>query len=151
MPDPINRPESLLIADVEEMTQSQTSIFIKLYMTEELHRDYGIVEEDLPAAYRIMEKRIGQHPTARVTTGCKLCCASLCNSPAKAVMWAYTLCRIAEETELPVTITELAHRFPHGFPTEEAYRTTWDAQKNPGAPLGNLLDCPTTWRPETDA
>jgi len=149
MSDPIMRPPSLLGSETEEMTRKQTEIFLRLYMIEELHKDIDMKENEIPFTYKVMEARIGQHPTAKITTCCKLAVASICDTPAKAVMWAYTLCRIAEYEELPVvTLTKLANHFPHGFPTEESYKKVWDAQKNPESPLGNLLDTPIVWNPE---
>jgi hypothetical protein len=73
----------------------------------------------------------------------------LSNSPGDAVMWAYTLFLLAQHNNA-VTLDDLIMGpFAEGFPTDEAKARIWDAQKKPGAPLGNLLDAKETWELET--
>jgi hypothetical protein len=66
---------------------------------------------------------------------------------AKGVMWAYTICAIAEKRGLShITLEEMTFAFPNAFPIEEEYRQCWEAQKKSGAPLANAMDMPENWK-----
>lgn len=71
--------------------------------------------------------------------------ASLCDTPARVVLWAHHV--VTSTRRMPVgaalTMTDLAHDFPDGFPTEAGYGRIWDAQKGLG---GNRLDMVDAWR-----
>ena len=68
-------------------------------------------------------------------------------NPGNAVMWAYTVHRIAETTDFKETVdlTVLTQFFPSGFPTESTMEIAWDDQKGGDAIGGNLLDISETW------
>jgi len=73
-------------------------------------------------------------------------CASLCNNPAKVVMWCYTLHVMTARLGRPATLLDYAtDYFPHGVPTEDAYQELWSEQKHPDAPLGNAFDVMIAW------
>ena len=71
-------------------------------------------------------------------------------SPGNAVIWAYTLCDIAEkEGDEPINLTTLTKYFPNGYPTEDTKRKCWEGQKRtPDMGKGitdNKMDSPEYW------
>jgi hypothetical protein len=73
--------------------------------------------------------------------------AILAHNPGQAVQWAYTVAYRTHELGRPYTMADWTLDFPDGPPDEPALLRLWDAQKAPGAPLGNLLDAAETWIP----
>lgn len=104
--------------------------------------DKELVNKSL--AYQILRSRL-EAVESPVELAPSMLVASICRSPGEAVMWAFTLNKIACETGKPVDLAALVQRFPHGLPSEKAYSDTWDAQKEPGAPLGNAIDRMDEW------
>jgi hypothetical protein len=80
-------------------------------------------------------------------------CASLCNTPGRVVLWAYTLARMAS-LQSPVTFEPDSwtdwNAFGNGVPTDEGYAQAWEFQKGQTHGLvdihaGNLLDLEDCW------
>jgi hypothetical protein len=73
-----------------------------------------------------------------------VCCAALCDNPAKLVMWAYQIALIAKELGRNVTFEDLfVHgSFAMGVPSQDSYKKAWESQKQ-GA--NNSLDTLEPW------
>jgi len=112
-------------------------------------RGEGLEEPD-HFCFQVMSKRL-QASGQKVQLPTMLFLASLCQTPGDAVMWAYTLCDIAERLNVEfVGLHELTQMFPDGFPTDTARLACWDAQKDSNAPIGNAMDDMTSWRLRND-
>ena len=144
----------LLDCKTRPMTNDESMAFLNLIMME-----MGIQEGKTPAdivtkmdadlegcmPYQILKRRLeafkqSLSPTLDVGVLPMVLCSSLCESPGKAVLWAYTLNEIFAKTGQPVTIRNFVDHFPMGFPTEEAYKKCWDAQKCVRGENGNTTD-----------
>lgn len=77
---------------------------------------------------------------------------SLCNNPAKAVLWAFSLFCMQRMSKLErVTLDEIADEyFPNGFPNELEFQRIWTAQKQPAdiarGITGNAIDNFDNWQ-----
>jgi len=103
------------------------------------------LEESL--GYQIFTKRLEAAGT-EVTLPLAMFLVSLCDSPGKVVLWAYTVQVIKVSREIegrPVKMEDLAEVFPWGFPTEKGYEEAWEEQKKDGAPHGNMVDDFRNW------
>lgn len=84
--------------------------------------------------YQILKKRLDVfkakfNPGLDVGIAAQVFCAMVSENPAVAVMWAWTLNELWCRTGRQVTLDELTQHFPWGFPTKEAKRGVWEAQK----------------------
>lgn len=161
----INRLPSLVKVpkhEREPMTEKQSEIFTSLYMmrdhetmvpAKQLEVELNkIFEEAFVKSFvlQVMIRRLVLTPSnLRYSPLAVAFCATLCNTPGLAVMWAYTL---FDETNRfqEVTMDRLADLFPMGFPTGNGYRNIWDAQKGmfqtPPVKIDNLLDTSEAWQ-----
>lgn len=105
--------------------------------------------------YQIIEARLAQtgRPAGQVANSfVRTLCTVLSESrPGTAVLWAYTLKQIRDETGAPVTLESFTDPmyFGYGVPTEDFYHEVWLSQK--GFTLGhddvdNWLDTAEPWR-----
>jgi hypothetical protein len=103
----------------------------------------------LPFGLAVLVQRLGL-TQGKYSPAAVMLAAQLSVSPGESVMWAYTLFLLAQQNNNIVTLDDLIMGpFADGFPTDKAKARIWDAQKKPGAPLGNLLDAKETWELET--
>lgn len=83
------------------------------------------------------------------TIAVRLYILTLCENPAQAVLWAFTMAKMAEKNKFQqVTMEQLAESFPDGVPIELEYRRLWDLQKRENPPRGgmdNWLDYAEVW------
>ena len=120
--------------------------------------------------FMILDKRLQAYSryADRIPVQTRILCAFLCKSPGEAVMWAWTLHRMAADLEqaeqedklgLPyglVNIHRWVQAFPMGAPDDDGYAGVWDQQKCLPAPDAgsmspdNLLDYPQLWKGEFD-
>lgn len=146
-------PESLR----RPMTPEESAMFFKMTMTPDFIATPDGIEEALGEqgmaifAIAVMIKRLQNvKPLSNYSLNAILFVTSLCDSPGKVVMWAYTL---AEETRKGgvCNMSALVDLFPHGFPTDAGYSQIWDAQKLSREERGdgwndNWLDTQAAWQ-----
>jgi hypothetical protein len=65
-------------------------------------------------------------------------------SPGIAVLWAYTIFRLAQKHGDKLSWDDFIYAFPNGFPTERSMQQAWEDQKGEGG--FNLLDQAETWK-----
>ena len=117
----------------EEMNSIESQLFIKCTMLE-LSKSKVKIEDDVMT---LINNRLKQY-NIEATIPLIMFLSTLCDTPAKAVMWAYTLFKMYDNKI--IDIKHFAAEFMDGIPTDEGYREMWENQKNVDAPLGNLLD-----------
>jgi hypothetical protein len=71
--------------------------------------------------------------------------SSLCDRPATALLWAYTLHRLAERSGLNYEFAMFLDDFSAGYPCMESMRLAWDSQKDQSS-CKNYLDQLEYWR-----
>ena len=132
---------------ISRMTEDQTEVMMRLLTAEMQGIPLGdeMIEDDRGS--QIIKLRL-KNTDVECSTSCILFCSYLCDTPGKAVMWAYTLFKLYEYWKEEVTLSKLAESFPWGFPTDDSQRECWDSQK--GYKLGikdvdNALDRPESW------
>jgi len=111
------------------------------------------ISKECGAVGQIFEKRLSwpacqSQQCAFVSVPCALMVLTLAGgSPGKIVMWAYTINRMYQRKRDLITMDDLAHYFPWGFPTEQQEHTLWDAQKGcrHGRKCDNMVDQIDTW------
>lgn len=123
------------------LSRRAVEIFLKLKLSEDRNFREFIPEVFNHPILQIMESRLNRAGGGAMDEVLILV-ASLegMNSPAKAVMWAYTLYALWEHHQKPVDLTILSNNFPNGFPTEEQYNESWNRQKRPTDTVDNALD-----------
>jgi hypothetical protein len=138
---------------VAPMSKEDSEIFIRLTLMEQ---EQGSGENDGPPdmlkvlsedfACKVVKGRLG---LAKVTVSpYAMMWVSIMSkgSPGNAVLWAYTLCHMAEKAnKTHVVFGDMAYAFPFGFPIEDSMRECWEAQKQAGAPLSNAMDATENW------
>jgi hypothetical protein len=140
------------MSDRSPMTQEQSMMFMNLTMMDM----NDIIPEE-------MQRLVNESPICRIadasmkgagvsaTVTVMLWMSVISNgSPGNAVLWAYTLCHIAEkEGDKTVTWDHLVRHFPTGFPTETTLRKCWDGQKRRAdfakGLSDNKMDSPEYW------
>lgn len=137
--------------EVRPMTEEESKVYISMYLApdekgEELHPE--LVQKIF--CYAVLYKRLEVFGIAdKVKKQLMFFLAILCDSPGKAVMWAYTLAYMYAKGGRVLDMTEFAYTFPMGVPTEESYRMAWEAQKSHAtggeAPMGNWIDDFKNW------
>lgn len=102
--------------------------------------------DDVDFLGKVFSRRLVAHGV-RVHIGAALFVLSLQETPAHAVLWAWTLFNMQRDDNHVISLSDVCWAFPDGFPTSAAYSACWDAQKVGGA---NALDNSETWvRPRT--
>lgn len=142
---------------VERMTSEVTHMLVQALLNERVLLDLSpeqlrVEEEEIATkvgfGWNVLTKRLAFYdiPT---TLMCRLFVLQLCENPAQAVLWAFTLGKIWEKNGYkPVTLVQLCDSFPDGFPTDAEYRRLWDLQKRENPPRGgmdNWLDYGEVW------
>lgn len=95
--------------------------------------------------FQVLNKRL-IFTNAKVSDWTKAYVTSLCQSPADAVLWAFTLAHIYAKRNEEVTMVMWADEFPMGVPTDAEYHRLWDMQKGkPGEKIDNWLDDFGVW------
>jgi hypothetical protein len=148
---------------IVQMSEKMSAWFMKLLSHEMEAKDRpmdrkdltnnGPVSEVLKAmetafSLRLLNSRLPEN--VRLTPELFLLVLLMCDGtgPGRVVMWAFTLNRMQlKAPESVLTIAELANEFPMGFPTEEACKECWSAQKgeNLGEKFDNGFDNPKFW------
>ncbi len=107
-----------------------------------------IETKDAPFSVKVMAARLTLADDAcRFAPMTVLFLTSLCNSPAKVVLWAHYLVRRTYELDGGIVDNGvLAIDFPMGFPTDEGVSAIWDAQKLVATLASNALDTPDPWK-----
>ena len=128
----------------EPMHPEQSRVYAMLVMTEISEDREGNTDRVVMARRRrmaaiestfggkVLLKRLAAHglDVSRIATSGVLVVALMhTNSPAKAVVWAYTLALMAAMEGEPITMRLLSQHFPMGFVTEGDWVNAWDAQK----------------------
>ena len=102
--------------------------------------------DDVDFLGKVFSRRLVAHGV-RVHIGAALFVLFLQETPAHAVLWAWTLFNMQRDDDHVISLSDVCMAFPNGFPTPDAYSACWDAQKVGGA---NALDNSETWvRPRT--
>ncbi len=145
------KPRSLLDvpeAQREPMSRDVSGVFIQMSFADRESEDMLIAKawEDLggksPQTTILVGRLAKAVPDISVRVPTLLFVSYLCSSPARCVLWAYTLAVLTRELGHAVQIGDLAWRFPNGFPTDEGCLGIWDAQKGS---RGNRLDFAENW------
>lgn len=140
--------KGLLGAEVRPLSESESKAMVQLFVGEKGKPVPVDLVKQMRAGsmtFQIIESR-SQAAGADVHPALVLFLSTLCENPAKAVMWAWTLAHIALESgggEIGFDIWTAY--FPMGVPKDEEYRRIWEDQKESGKPLGNNLDDAEFW------
>ena len=130
----------LLDCKVRPMTDEESRMFINLTFSEMDGEEIlkGIAK-DLKdkncLSYQILDKRLEtfkKHfsPDLDIGLGLAIFCSMLCENPAMAVQWAFTLNEMWVKSGEKVTLKLFAEKFfQMGVPTEEEYNRKWGEQK----------------------
>ena len=147
------RPKSLL--DVPEaqrapMSREVSEVFVRLTFADREAEDMPIAKawEELrgtASQTHILVGRLTDASDILVRVPTLLFVSYLCATPGRCVLWAYTLAVLTRDLGRAVRVSDLADRFPWGFPTDEGCLAIWDAQKQD---RGNHLDSPEVWLAE---
>lgn len=151
-------PNLIEITDLRPLTPDETKVFIGLAIAG-LSSDESGLDAPQPLSYfddkldgmpfplRVLLIKL-EHTGLNYSPAAILFLGLISGTPGEAVMWAYTLFRASRDGN-PLTLVGLTGEpdspFAMGVPTEKALHAAWDAQKEPGAPLGNALDRADTW------
>ena len=118
--------------DRREFEPDELKLFVYLSnagsaLIETIHTD--LLKEN-QGLYLALFKRLAGHGwESRIERRVAIFTACLCSNPAEAVLWAYSLVRLAStRADQRVTWMDFVHAFPHGVPTKEAYRKIWYRQ-----------------------
>ena len=131
---------------VEAMDQKGSEVFLSLCMAEmngdRAHATAAITDfEEKSWVFKVMISRLTALSEAEISPWALMLIGSMLDTPAKAVLWAYTLDLIyVDNGRKEVTIDTVTKHFPMGFPTEAAYCEIWNSQKMKDAPNGNWID-----------
>lgn len=137
------------------MSREETTTFVRCCAIDTGAADMTATEmtkrllSPLPFALAILLKRIEVHaPELPLREGVVMWLGSLCDSPGKAVMWAFYLVKRTRALGHAITMHDLAEDFPYGFPADDAMATLWDDQKGykHGLRNDNLLDTAAPWQ-----
>lgn len=137
--EPMSKEMSMLFADacVRELSSEKIP-----FLDEALAKSMGF-------SAQVLERRLAvMSPETRISAGVGAVLAYHCRgNPGRAVLWAFTLHRMAIDCggDILITMTELAETFPMGFPTDKAFAELWDGQKSSAAQSDNLLDVKEIW------
>lgn len=156
MSNPLEKWNCLLGAETRPMTDEESRVFIQLNMMpkEAIAGMFDDLRARDPITIILADRleQTGWLPfiAPEVIAFCGLLCHGL---PGSAVLWAFTLARMAER-KAPVTFGVDSwtdwEAFGKGVPTEEAIAAAWDFQKAfkhamPDVRGGNLLDLAMSW------
>lgn len=160
MSDKAKRWKGLLGRPVEEMSEATSLAFMSLAVSETKGEKGKVrMEEmektlhDVSFVYKVLKKRLEVckshvNPSVDVSTAVQMFCSLLCDNPAEAVMWAYTLNEISTTEGARVDMEKLSEKFPNGFPSKEEMRKAWDEQKTSpesSRMSDNMVDDFKTW------
>lgn len=145
-------PSYLDSQDNVPMTRDASEQYMKCMFAEMEDSGALLTEKDAKGwgfAGQVLESRLRHtNPEVKVGKYAALFLMAQCSAVGQVVMWAWTLNRIYSQTRQPVTISELANRFPIGFPSDAEKSRLWDAQKGGahGLPFDNLVDEEYFWQ-----
>jgi len=119
--------------NLRTLTESETAVLVKSLfadLTNPIAVDNDLIKDtiyDATIVHRL--DCVGVH----ITPGLLLMLIELGQGrPGFLVMWAYTISHIARNTgKKLIASTDWADAFPFGIPTQDAYKSTWEAQKVP--------------------
>lgn len=133
--------DKFFASPVRQMTHSEAELFIAIMMNQRSGQHTQVPDEVAGhISYKIIEQRAG-HVGLKIDPWAIVWLMHLSKSPGECVMWVYALrCRKKE-----VKFEDFTDWFPLGFPTDDAMRDCWMAQKgsfsdDSGIRSGNRLD-----------
>jgi hypothetical protein len=141
------KPPSLLGTELRPMTEEESRYFLQCSLHPDFRTavDQGFADQ-AGFSGKVMFARC-KHHGIEIERGLFLFLCVTSNTPAKLVMWVWTLHNAKSTGYLSgmATLETWGMRlFPNGMPTEEAFEKIWDAQKSEKG--GNLLDGDTVWK-----
>ena len=140
--------ESLLTVKKRNMKPEEVEVFIFISMaylggeniSEEIKENF---------IFNVLNKRLIYFKVP-VDDWLKVFISALCDSPGKAVMWAYALYQMHKKIQRELNVHDFSdiHYFGMGLPEESEYKRIWDLQKvKPDYPKSdNALDDPEYWQ-----
>jgi len=139
------------MSDRAPMTEEESRMFMSITMMDMqgIPPEAEKLTKEAPICL-IIDSRL-EMAGVRTTVAVLLWMDIVCDgNPGNAVMWAYTLCHIAEKRgHNTVTWDDLIMSFPNGFPVERTLRQCWEAQKQrPDSKKGipdNKMDMRASW------
>lgn len=144
--------QSLLGCKTRRMTEDESKLLLHLLMLDMHKKGDAIlkIDDDLRErevfVYLVLSKRLEGFntisPKLEVDTAVQIMCTMLCDTPGKAVIWAYTLNELFVKLGHEVAMDDWVNEFPDGVPMEEEYQRVWEAQKSGGA---NMIDDFKNW------
>lgn len=140
-------------SEVAPMDEEMTRLFMVASTGELVNKKTVALDNtfalDLGFAGQVLERRLAvMSPETRISFGVAVVLTYHCKgNPGRAVLWAYTMHRMALDygTDAMITMAELTNAFPMGFPTDRAFMELWDGQKSHTEESDNLLDVKETW------
>ena len=140
--------ESLLTVKKRNMKPEEVEVFIFISMA-------YLGGENIPEEikenfiFNILNKRLIYFKVP-VDDWLKVFISTLCDSPGKAVMWAYALFQMHKKIQRELNVHDFSEiqYFGMGLPEESEYKRIWDLQKvKPDYPKSdNALDDPEYWQ-----
>lgn len=146
--------QGLLDRETQPLTDNESEMYMRCVMMDMEGVEFGQNPEwdkEVQASpqYQIISSRLGI-AGSKASIPVILFLSTLCNSPGKCVVWAYTLqmMRAIRGIEGPVKMEDLSYTFPMGFPVESEYSAAWSEQ-NSMSENGNFVDKYDNW-PKVD-
>lgn len=135
-------------SDEREPLSEDAGMAIITCMMGELDKSKAPPIDDIKASfgYQVFQKRFqGQHEDFFTEMVGVFLSAAQMRSAGDAVLWAWTIHQMRQNSGKPVNMEALAFAFPMGFPTEDGKHRIWSAQKGSRGVGGNRLDEKTPW------
>lgn len=149
--------QGLLGCAVRLMTEDESGDMLRCLIMEKgmltlegeaLMREEAKMAAEAGFGWNVLTKRLNAFGV-KSTIAVRLYILTLCENPAQAVLWAFTMAKMAEKNKFQqVTMEQLAESFPDGVPVDEEYRRLWDLQKCSDRSRGwtdNWLDYAEVW------
>jgi hypothetical protein len=135
---------------VREMTADEQEIMVKVMFAENVGKGdelLNVPKEEIPTSVDFLRKSLKGRFTFEMNDAATLMLAQIIKSFGEGVMYLTFLQYKAKEMgKKKLTINDLAHIFPMGFPTDSALRDIWEKQKVKREKMSssdNLLDYQT--------
>lgn len=135
---------------IREMTSDEQEIMVKVMFAENEGKGdelLNIPKEEIPTSVDFIRKSLKGRFTFEMNDAATLMIAQIIKSSGEGIMYLTFLQYKAKQMDKKkLTINDLAHIFPMGFPTDSALRDIWDIQKvkrEKSEQSDNLLDYQT--------
>lgn len=146
-------------SDIRPMTKAQTESLIMCTMLErnaaaEVEASKAVNDPDSAPLYCMIDRRLAvmvPNLYQNIPLSVKLYAALMCERPGTAILWAWTLARMAKNLTKPFKLADLfrnCEALGEGVPIMSAVKRVWDSQKVQGHKFpesDNVVDYEAAW------